>query len=431
MGFVAPVMAVGTLRGFFRFPLGSDADAVNPFASMTSLEPSTDVVARTSQARSDEAREIVRRWPIFDAHVDSIGRALDLGHDLGVRGPGHLDLVRAREGGLGAWVVVCWVDPEHHLDRSFRRAADMLRAARELEARHPDRFRLVGNGRELEDCRAAGLIAGIPGIEGGHAIEESLEKLAWFFEGGLRVMTLVWNNHLSWVRSCQPGAGAGVPAGISGFGRDVVREMNRLGMLVDLSHAGDRAFFDVLETSERPPIASHSGCRALHDHPRNLSDEQLRALADRGGVVGIVFHPGFLDSRARADEARVRSSLAYRSLRDPNPMARFLAQQEHMRRAAPPLDCGRLIDHVVHAVEVAGVEHVGLGSDFDGIERGPAGLEDASAYPRIAELCLERGFTPDEVGRILWSNMERVFAQATGEGTRAGDAGRASPVTRP
>ncbi len=360
-----------------------------------------------------------RRLPVFDAHVDSIGRALDLGHDLGRRGPGHLDLVRAREGGLGALVLVCWVDPERFPDASFPRAAALLERIHDLARRHPDLAVLVGNGADLERARAAGRTAAIAGIEGGHAIEESLEKLRWFFERGVRVLTLVWNNHLRWVRSCQPGAGADVPAGLSAFGREVVAEMNRLGMLIDVSHACPRTLQDVLEASARPVIASHSGCAALHEHPRNVRDEDLRRLASAGGVLGIVFHPGFLDAAARAEEARVRDTRCYRDVQAASPAAAFLKRQRILRAKAAPLPLERLVDHVAHAAEVAGVEHVGLGSDFDGIERGPAGLEDARCYPALAEALARRGFAPAEVEAVLGANLRRVFAQVTGPGTAA------------
>lgn len=365
---------------------------------------------------------MARRLPVFDAHVDSIGRALDLGHDLGRRGPGQLDLVRGREGGLGAVVLVCWVDPERFPDEPFVRAAAMLERIHDLTRRHPRLAALVGNGVELERARAAGLTAAIAGIEGGHALEESLEKLRWFFERGLRVLTLVWNNHLSWIRSCQPGAGAGVPAGLSAFGREIVAEMNRLGLLIDVSHAAPRALHDVLEASARPVIASHSGCAALHDHPRNLRDEDLRRLASAGGVLGIVFHPGFLDAAARAEEARVRATSCYRQVRAASPAAAFLKRQRILRAKAAPLPLERLVDHVVHAAEVAGVAHVGLGSDFDGIERGPAGLEDARGYPALAEALARRGFAADEVEAVLGDNLRRVFALVTGPGTVAHEA---------
>jgi membrane dipeptidase len=374
---------------------------------------------------SPRVRALLAARPVFDAHVDAIGFAADLGHDLGERTSGQFDLERAAEGGLGAWVVVCWPDPAHHLARSFERAAEMLAAAHALEERHPARFRLVGSAPELAAARAAGATAGIAGIEGGHALEESRAKLEWFFEHGLRVLTLVWNNHLAWIRSCQPGAGADVPEGLAPFGREVLRAANELGVLIDLSHAGERAFHEVLATSARPVIASHSGCKALFDHPRNLDDAQLTALAAHGGVVGIVFHPGFLDAAARAEQARVRALPEFARAEGASPAARFLAQQRVMRARAAPLPAERLVEHVLHAIDVAGIDHVGIGSDFDGIESGPEGLEDARGYAVLAELLAQRGLGDEDLRRVLGGNMERVFAAATGPGTRAhGTRGR-------
>ena len=232
-------------------------------------------------------------------------------------------------------------------------------------------------------------------------------------------MTLVWNNHLPWIRSCQDGATAGVPAGLSAFGREVVREMNRLGMLVDLSHAGERSFYEAVEASERPVMASHSGCRALHDHPRNLTDDQLRALRDTDGVVGIVFHPGFLDAAARAEEGRVRATAAYRAIRGANETETLLLQSELLAREAAPFPLDRLVDHVLHAIDVAGVRHVGIGSDWDGIQRGPRELADAAGYGALARRLRERGLAPEEVADVLGGNLARVYAAATGPGTVA------------
>lgn len=365
-------------------------------------------------ALSPRTRALLARRPVFDAHVDAIGFAADLGHDLGGPCPGQFDLLRAAEGGLGAWVVVCWPDPEHHGARSFARVSEMIDAAHALAARHPARFRIVRDGAELDAARADGAIAGILGIEGGHALEESLAKLEALHARGLRCLTLVWNNHLSWIRSCQPGAGAAVPEGLSSFGREVVRRMNALGIVVDLSHAGEHAFLEALETSTQPVIASHSGCRALHDHPRNLTDGQLRALAAQGGVAGIVFHPPFLDAAAKAEQERVRRLPEYAGIAAAQPMARFLEQQRVMRARATPLPITRLVEHVEHAVEVAGIAHVGLGSDFDGIERGPEGLEDARGYAALAEALAARGFSDEDLHAVLGGNMERVFRTVLG-----------------
>lgn len=365
---------------------------------------------------------LMARRPVFDAHVDSLQRQLDLDHDLGLRTRGHLDLVRGREGGLGAVVLVNWVDPKHAAagpGRAYLRTVGLLGAFHVLAARHPAALRWAGNGRMLDEARAAGAIAGIPGIEGGHSIEGDLDKLAWFFDRGVRVLTLVWNNHLDWIRSCQPGAGAGIPEGLSGFGREVVRAMNELGMLVDLSHAGERAFFDALEASSKPAIASHSGCKAIHGHQRNLSDDQLRALGRHGGVVGMVFCVPFLDAGAQAEDQRLRETDAWRAIAGANDTDVFLRQGEFLQREAAPLPLSVVADHALHAIEVAGVEHVGIGSDYDGIGRTPEGLEDASCYGALAEELARRGLSESELELVLGGNLRRVFAEATGEGTAA------------
>jgi membrane dipeptidase len=360
--------------------------------------------------------------PVFDAHVDSLQLALDLGADLGQRGRGHLDLVRGREGGLGSVVFVCWPDAKYAQageGASFERTNALLGAFHRLAARRAEQMRWAGNGELLRSARAAGRIAGIPGIEGGHAIEERLANLEHFFAHGVRVLTLVWNNHLAWIRSCREGAGEHVPAGLSGFGREVVRHMNELGMLVDLSHAGRRSFYDALEASSMPVIASHSGCSALYDHPRNLDDGQLRALAQNGGVIGIVFYPGFLDEAARAAQQALCEEPDYKALRGNNDTDLFELQGRWLQARLPPFSAARVADHVCHAVEVAGVDHVGIGSDFDGILSAPRGLEDAARYGALAELLLARGFEPDDVRAVLGGNMQRVFERATGPGTRA------------
>jgi len=370
--------------------------------------------------------ELLARQPVFDAHVDSLQRQLDLGHDLGTQTRGHLDLVRGKAGGLGAVVLVNWVDPKHIAEGpggARRRTRDLLAQFHALLAAHPDRIAWAGNGARLDAARASGRIAGIPGIEGGHSIEGTLEDLEWYFEHGVRVLTLVWNNHLDWIRSCQAGAGPEVPAGLSTFGRSVVRRMNELGMVVDLSHAGPQSFDDALATTTKPVIASHSGCKALHGHQRNLTDDQLRALAANGGVVGIVFCTAFLKDEAQVEDARLRESAEYKSITGPNDTDVFLRQGEWLQEHATPLPMDVVVDHIVHAREVAGVDHVGLGSDYDGIGRTPTGLEDAGCYGRIAEKLVERGFGIDDIAKVLGGNMERVFRSVTGPGTVAAAAG--------
>jgi membrane dipeptidase len=351
--------------------------------------------------------------------------ALDLGVDLAEPGPGHLDLARGRAGGLGTLVFVCWPDAkfaEQGPGAAAARTLDLLGAFHRLVERRPDAVRWSGNGALARAAREAGCVAGIPGIEGGHAIEEDLGQLERFFEHGVRVMTLVWNNHLAWIRSCRDGAGAHVPEGLSDFGRDVVRRMNELGMVVDLSHAGRRAFYDTLETSSMPVIASHSGCTALHDHPRNLDDDQLRALAQQGGVVGIVFCTAFLDAQAQAEQKRLGEDSDYKALTGDNDTQLFERQGRWMQARVAPMPAERVADHVCHAIDVAGIDHVGLGSDFDGILVAPQGLEDASRYGTLAELLLQRCLSTDDIRKVLGGNMQRVFERVTGPGTRAAEA---------
>ncbi|HVS18068.1 MAG TPA: membrane dipeptidase, partial [Planctomycetota bacterium] len=311
------------------------------------------------------ARALTRERPVFDAHADSLQLACDLGRDLSLEGPGQLDLARGREGGLGELVCVCWADARYAERPGAARARtrDLLGAFHRQLAASPDALAWAGNAELARAARARGAVAGIPGIEGGHSIEESLDELEAFFRHGVRVLTLVWNNHLAWVRSCRDGAGPHVPEGLSDFGREVVGRMNALGMVVDLSHAGRRSFFDALEASDRPVIASHSGCMAVNEHPRNLDDEQLRSLAQNGGVVGIVFCSAFLDAECMSQQRAASEDPEYKALSGANDSELFLRQGEWLQAHLPPLSLERVADHVCHAVETAGIDHVGIGSD--------------------------------------------------------------------
>jgi len=400
---------------------------------------------------------------VFDAHVDSLLRSVDLGHDLGESTPGHLDLVSGRAGGLGAVVLTSWCEPRFvapgdpgstsvpadpwqppaellpsgadpspiapDLDTlpgtggAFQRTRLLVEAGRALTRRHPDQALLTLTGADLAEARGTGRIAVVLGIEGGHAIESSLSKLTTFHEQGVRLMTLVWNNHLPWIRSCRPvpeDLGFEPPAGLSAFGRQVVERMNELGMLVDLSHASDQAFADTLATSRAPVLASHSGCRSLFDHPRNLTDGQLRQLADAGGCVGVVFHGGFLSAEAAAVDAAIYARSDYRAIgKEPgtelhtNGAARWQAKCAFHQREAAPFSVELIAEHVLHAVDHAGLDAVCLGSDFDGIPRTPDELRSAADYPRLADALARRGMGAAAVDAVLGENLARLFATVT------------------
>ncbi|MDZ4773631.1 MAG: membrane dipeptidase [Planctomycetota bacterium] len=369
-----------------------------------------------STATQSLARSILARSPVFDAHVDSLQRQLDLGHDLGTETTGHLDLVRGSKGGLGSVVLVNWVDPKH-IDggpgAAKARTLALLAEFHRLAERHPHALQWAGNAELFTQAHTSGAVAGIPGIEGGHSIEESLDNLHLFFDHGVRVLTLVWNNHLSWIRSCQSGAGVHVPDGLNAFGESVVHAMNELGMVVDVSHSGEKSFFDILETTSKPVIASHSGCKTLHGHQRNLTDDQLRAIRANGGVVGIVFCTAFLKDEAQAEDARLRESPEYKAISGPNDTEVFLRQGEFMQMHAAPLSIETVVDHIAHAAAIAGIDHVGIGSDYDGIGRTPQGLEDASCYVNLVERLLARGFAADDIAKVTGRNMQRVFTKVT------------------
>ncbi|MEM9802910.1 MAG: membrane dipeptidase [Planctomycetota bacterium] len=352
--------------------------------------------------------------PVFDCHCDALQRALDLGHDLATETPGHLDLVRGARGGLRAVVLTAWIDGPYAQEpgAAKRRANALLDAADDLFARRPDAIRRVDDAAALADP-GDGPIQCVLAIEGGHAIEDDLDQLDHYAARGVRVMTLTWNNHLAWARSCQSGAGPDVPEGLSSFGRDVVRRMGEVGMLVDLSHAAERTFFDALDASIAPPMVSHSGCKALSDHPRNVTDEQIRALADRGGVLGIPFATAFLDEAERAAERAFRRSDAYaKAVTTSDPTVGMLQEGALMQAEMPPFPIERVADHALHALEVAGPDHVAVGSDFDGIGRRPAGLEDASGYPRLWDSLRARGVDDATLAAVAYGNAARAIRAA-------------------
>jgi membrane dipeptidase len=314
---------------------------------------------------------------IIDMHNDMPTKVLDNGYDPDVAHPAgdgnHTDLPRLIASGLTATVLVAWVDAMYAPDRAFSRAIAGLDVIHAFVARHPDRLTLATTADDVRAAERARKIAIFPAVEGGHAIENSLDKLAALHERGARYLTLVWNNGNDWAGSSK-GIDGTRTGGLTTFGREVIRTMNRLGMLIDVSHASPETVADVLSVSDHPVIASHSGARALNDHDRNLTDDQLRAIAASGGVINVNFYPKFLDASF------------------PNPM---------------PL--ARVIDHIEHIARVAGVEHVGLGSDFDGISAVPVGLEDVTKMPTIAEALLDRGWSAAEVAQVLGENMLRLL----------------------
>ncbi len=377
---------------------------------------------------TDPAR-VHREAVVCDMHCDTLMRVLH-GYRLADRNvEGHVDLPRLVDGGIDLEFFACWPSPDYlpkgegDPDSSAYRVRSMIDAFyKELDA-NPDRMGLALNAAQAREAISQGKIAAALAVEGGHAIEDSLEILREFYDRGVRYMTLTWNNSNDWADSALDAAEGGpVHGGLTDFGREVVVTMNNLGMMVDVSHASEATFWDVIEVSRDPIIASHSCAYAICPHYRNLKDDQLRAVAANDGVVCVNFYAGYLDSTyAGAMERVPRTYKAeFDSLADVYGSDRDLlwrARRQVYTRATAgiqvPID--RIVDHVDYIAAVAGIDHVGLGSDFDGISRPPDGLEDAADFPKITEALLRRGYKPSEVKKILGGNVMRVFQRVCGE----------------
>jgi len=372
---------------------------------------------------SPRAREIHFSSLVFDTHADTPQRLFFDQFDLAKRdAEGCVDIPRLREGGVGAIFFALWVPVEITGVAATQRARDLLDATLKQIELHGGDLALATTSEGVRAARAHNKIAVLLGIEGGHAIHNDLAILREFYARGARYMTLTHNAATEWADSSND---APRHNGLTDFGKQVIREMNRLGMLVDISHVSDSTFYDVLEVSRAPLIASHSCCRALCDAPRNLDDAMIKALASRGGVIHITFHDAFLSqeyanaNRAIASENDSREQAAEEEFGQNE--ARKLIEGQRWSDGSiragklPQVSWEKIVDHIDHAARIAGADHVGVGSDFDGAFM-PAGMEDASKFPRITEGLLMRGYREDDIRKILGENTLRVMA----DGERVG-----------
>src|SRR5438309_3468996 len=351
---------------------------------------------------------------IVDGHIDTPQRMLDMKADItGRLSDGHIDVPRMREGGLTAAFLSIWVDARYARGTAFRRALDLIGAVRVLADTNPE-VELATTADQVRAAAARGHIAALMGVEGGHAIANSLTKLDCLYGRGVRYMTLTWNNGNDWAGSSTDPKRHG---GLTPFGRTVVRRMNELGMLVDVSHVSDSTFWDVIATTTPPVIASPSACRALAHPPRTLSHAQLRAIAKNGGVVGINFYPVFLDEHFRQQYEELRRRLkpetdAIRARHRGHPGESAFEVDKFVGQHAESLDVptiDRLVDHIDHAVQVMGIDHVGLGSDFDGISVLPRPMKDATSLPELVLALESGGYSDRDVRKILGENFLRVL----------------------
>jgi membrane dipeptidase len=366
---------------------------------------------------SSRARRIHFASIVFDTHADTPQRFFFEPFDLGRRGAeGSVDIPRMREGGVGAIFFALWVPVEITGPPATHRVLDLMDSVLHQVRLHSDDLALATSSSEVRAARAQGKIAVLMGVEGGHAIDNNLDILRDFFAGGVRCMTLTHNAATDWADSSNQ---APRHKGLTGFGREVVREMNRLGMLVDISHVSDQTFHDVLEVSRAPVLASHSCCRAICDAPRNMSDGMIKALAAHGGVMHITFHDAFLSQEyleaTRSLGSEWIPSLEAISKKYGENEALKLAEGQRLSdeliRAGklPQVSWEKIVEHIDHAVKLAGADHVGLGSDFDGAFM-PEGMEDGARFPKITESLLRRGYAEADVRKILGENTLRIMA---------------------
>jgi len=376
------------------------------------------VAAVKSDDISARAKKLHFSSIVVDTHDDTTQRFLDGKFDIGARhDDGSIDVPRMREGGLDAIFFSIWIPSKVTGPEAVNRAIAQIEAVREQALKHPKELALATTSAEVRAAYKQGKIAALVGVEGGHMINSDLDVLRKFASLGVRYMTLTHSGNDEWADSSTD-----KPAhnGLTEFGKDVVREMNRLGVMVDISHVSDKTFYDALEISRAPMIASHSSCRALCDVPRNMTDQMMKDLAAKGGVVQINYHVGFLSQEFRAAEKanpEINKAIAQEvqkrcgdnegcQLIEGDRLTREYVEQGKL----PRVDFTKIIEHIDHAVKVAGVDHVGLGSDFDGANM-PYGMEDATKLPKITDALLKRGFSEGDVKKILGENTLRVMAE--------------------
>jgi membrane dipeptidase len=378
---------------------------------------------RTSHPQSLEARavEILEKVPLVDGHNDLPEQLRDRVHDRLDRidlasdtskldPPMHTDIPRLRKGHVGGQFWSVYVPTSLKGSEAVQAVFEQIDVVHRMVARYPDVFAMAYTASDVERIHASGRIACLIGMEGGHSIGDSLAVLREGYRCGARYMTLTHFNNTDWADSATD---VPVHGGLTKFGREVVREMNRLGMLVDLSHVSDKTMRDALETTEAPVIFSHSSARALCNHVRNVPDGILRKVAANGGIVMVNFNPGFVSEAVRLWEVPLQGELRRFGTLSPSEATKAWNDMRvwSAQHPGPKATLAQVADHIEHIRDVAGIDHVGLGSDFDGISRTPAGLEDVSKYPALIAELLRRGWPAEDVRKVAGENILRVMRE--------------------
>jgi len=371
-----------------------------------------------TQSISDQAKRLQSTSIVIDTHDDTTQRLLDPGFDLSVRhNDGNIDIPRMKEGGLSAIFFSIWISSKITGPDAVKQALDQIDAVRETVRKNPDQLLLATSAADIREAKKQHKIAVLMGVEGGHMMGNDLSVLRTFAALGVRYMTLTHMDNNEWADSSTD-----KPAhnGLTDFGKDVIREMNRLGIIVDVAHVSDKTFYDALETSKAPIFSSHSSCRALCQAPRNMTDDMIRDLAKHGGVIQINYHVGFLSQEFRDyekahPEAEKEINEEVKKRCGDNQACKLTTGDQVVRDfmqagKLPKVDWTVIVDHIDHAVKIVGADHVGLGSDFDGAVM-PLGMQDVTHIPQITDALLKKGYSESDIRKILGENTLRVLTE--------------------
>ena len=367
-----------------------------------------------SAVSAQDYKQIHKDLIVVDGHNDVIYESIFKGKDIAKRlTTGHTDLPRLKEGGVDVQVFAVWSDDKNWKKGAFKHANDQIDALEKMISGNSDQIELAKSSKDIDAILNKGKIAAVIGVEGGNMIESKIENLEKLYDRGVRYLTLTWNYNLPWVTAAaiEVKTSSDKGKGLTAHGKDIIRRMNELGMMVDLSHGGEKTFYDVIATSTKPILVSHSNAYALMPHYRNLKDEQLEALKKNGGVIGVNFYSGFLDPTYTERVKKLyRKHFGDKGSYQLSPTRQYEKLPKKLQQEAnAPMS--KLLEHINYLVKKVGIDHVAIGSDYDGIESPPRELEDVSKFPLLTKALLEQGYSKEDVGKIMGGNFLRLLRE--------------------
>lgn len=370
-------------------------------------------------SQTTDYKKIHRNATVIDGHDDAVQRIIN-GEDLGKRTvKGQMDLDRLKEGGVDCAFFSVWIPPGKKSPSYFKQADEYIEALISLTKKYDEKIQLAVNSQDVEKTNNSGKIAMLLSMEGAHPVGDKLENLEYFYRRGVRSIMPTWNNSTNWATSATDESQTSSKIkhrGLTALGKKIIRKMDELGIIIDVSHSGEKTFWDIINTSRNPIIASHSCVWNICQHPRNLKDDQIEAIAKSGGVVGVNFAPWFLETTFKDKEKKLREKFrtkidSLKSSWKGNSFSREIATGEMLRNEYQEIlpSISDIVDHIDYIVKLVGVDYVGLGSDFDGISVPPRGIEDVSYYPLITKELVKRGYSEKDIKKILGGNLLRVI----------------------